>query len=130
MSEVDFPPATYRPCRTCKAPAIDPFPDGWILELVKEGEQDGPVRSYVTPHRDDCTAPPADPRPGLAVRVDGRSISRIQIVPPPVTRGAGFLFVAPIAAPADGEPQWTPLGYTDVGYTDEGWAVGVDWVPE
>jgi hypothetical protein len=75
-----------RPCTTCHAPMIDPFPPTWDLELIKEGPADGPVRSYLTPHTDDCTALHADPHPGVAVRVRGHYVTNLTVSIPPVTQ--------------------------------------------
>lgn len=104
---LDLPSATYRPCRVCAAPAMEPFPDEWTIELIKEGPEGGPVDSYVTPHRSLCDAPAADPRPGLAVRVSGRYVTRLTFAPPPVSAAVGQP-----TEPFDMD------GFTEVGYTD------------
>ena len=82
MTKLDIPNGTYRGCRTCQAPAMDPFPDTWSLDAVEEGPADGPVRTFITPHRDGCTAPLADPQPGIAVRVSGVYVVRCHFVAP------------------------------------------------
>lgn len=124
----------YRPCPSCRSPIVSPFPAHWIIELVKEGPAGGPVKSWITPHRPDCVAPPADPQPGIAVRLPGglcvdTSIGLPAPPPPPppvpvrlVQGDAGFLFTA------DPDTVW-PEGWTLLGYTAEGMASrdGVTW---
>lgn len=81
---VDVPTGAYRGCSSCRAPIVNPFPDNWTLELIKEGEQTGPVAAFYTPHLPDCTQPPADPRPGLAIRIRGNYVTGVRVDPPPV----------------------------------------------
>lgn len=107
---LDLPLGTYRPCRTCAAPATDPFPDDWSLELIKEGPEGGPVDSYITPHRHLCGAPDADPRPGLAVRVSGRYVTRLTFAPPPVPAVRQTVSAEPFSLD----------GFTEIGHTDDG----------
>lgn len=73
------PVGLLRQCQVCVAPIVDPFPDDWELELIKEGPAQGPVDTFYTPHRPGCAAPYADPDPGIAVRVPGRYVTDLRI---------------------------------------------------
>lgn len=90
MTTRSIPLGTLRQCPDCHAPAVDPFPDAWNLDLIKEGPPSGPVAVFYTPHTDTCTTPVADPQPGLAVRVSGRSVTNLTIDLPPVPRRPRF----------------------------------------
>jgi hypothetical protein len=120
----------YRPCPTCHAPIVLPFPADWELEMIKEGPQAGPADTFYMPHLPGCTAPYADPQPGIALRVHGTNVASLSIAVPPPTQltavghvGAGTMvqavdgaFVKP-AVPFDVDGQtWTPVGYTDGGF--------------
>lgn len=88
----------YRPCGTCRAPTVVPFPPAWSLDLIKEGPVTGPIATFMTPHRDDCDAPTPVPSPGFAIRVSGRFVANLTITPPPVPTDpfgmatSGFVF--------------------------------------
>ena len=128
------PTGTYRPCPTCQAPIKDPFPEDWEVELIKESPAEGPVRSFLTIHTDGCTAPYADPQPGIALRLPGRVVASIgfSIAPGPLAKAMsdsastvtdpGYLFTADPETPIDG--GWIPVGYTDAGMTSTD---GVTW---
>jgi hypothetical protein len=60
-----------RQCRVCVMPLVSPVPPEMTFDLVKEGPASGPVHAFITPHREGCTAPKAEPKPGLAVRIPG-----------------------------------------------------------
>lgn len=130
----------YRPCRVCTAPIVDPFPEAWEIEMIKEGPPEGPVRSFITPHRDGCAAPYADPQPGIALRLPGTTVASLHFeIPPPVPPSGDTLWrdhgqMIPERVRADArevarrevarpaEPvDWT--GWTEVGVTAE----GVSW---
>lgn len=143
MTQVRGPRGTYRPCLTCRAPIVVPFPPTWELEMIKEGPPSGSVKSFITVHRDDCTAPYADPQPGIAVRVPGTTVASLSFnlpgavpddplgmtravqmhtahdptvtfVPPTVSTDLGFLF-ADSPTTVGEQPDWVTLGYTDAG---------------
>lgn len=134
MIPVDGPTGTYRPCHTCQAPIVSPFPDTWELELIKEGPQAGPVRTFYTPHRPGCGAPYADPDPGIAVRLRGTYVKALTFLPPLPDDALGLTratdmneVVGAGPVPNDRLPvtpvdpvwpeQWTPLGATDGGFS-------------
>lgn len=68
-----------RQCRVCVAPMVAPFPADWSLDLIKEGPPEGPVATFYTPHRPGCTAPYADPVPGMAVRISGSAVQKVTL---------------------------------------------------
>lgn len=110
----------YRPCGVCAAPAVVPFPADWTIELIKEGPPVGPVSTYFTPHRPDCTAPDADPQPGISVRVQGAAVVDLDV------RLPGTLVPRPPTRWANLPDNWVPVGYADGGTIS---ADGVEWVP-
>lgn len=79
MTTVNMSAATYRPCPSCSAPIVSPFPDTWTFDLIKEGPREGPVESFGTPHRPECDAPEPDPQPGISVRVPGKHITKLDV---------------------------------------------------
>lgn len=117
MTTVQGPTGVLRQCRECAAPAIDPFPPDWHIDLIKEGPETGPVRTFYTPHRADCGMGVPDPRPGIAVRVSGRYVAALAVQPPPV-----WPVVSPFVSIADAYPEaigdWTEIGWiTDGGFS-------------
>lgn len=82
MVEFEIPQMSYRRCPTCAAPVVIPFPSTWTLDLIKEGPPAGPVWAYAMPHRETCTASEPQPRPGHAVRLPGRYVTRLDIFIP------------------------------------------------
>jgi len=114
------PRGTYRPCHACQAPIMVPFPADWEVEMVKEGPPQGPVRTFITLHRDGCTAPYADPRPGIAVRISGRYVTGLDfnLAPGAVITAhhgdeGGWILASliPDVAPPSG---WTEVGQIDM----------------
>lgn len=71
----------YRPCTTCHAPIVDPFPQDWSIDLIKEGPPEGPVETFTTPHRPCCGStannPATWPTPGIAVNIPGQYIAEV-----------------------------------------------------
>jgi hypothetical protein len=131
VTTVQGPRGTYRPCPVCRAPIVDPFPEAWEIEMVKEGPPQGPVKTFITPHRDDCDAPYADPQPGLALRLPGRTVASLRFdLPPPVSAvdplGLRLADRQHLAQDPTVPVDWT--GWTDLGATSEGftWAHAVD----
>jgi hypothetical protein len=54
-----------RQCEACRAPAVDPWPKDWRMEIAVPSPGHRPE---LTPHRPDCTAPrPEAMLPGLRV---------------------------------------------------------------
>lgn len=84
-----MPTGVYRPCATCGAPVVDPFPEHWHIDLIKEGPRFGPVKTFYTPHADTCGQPmPTYPEDtGITVRIAGHYVTRINIHLPAATPG-------------------------------------------
>lgn len=119
----DTATGTYRGCSSCRAPIVSPFPDDWILELIKEGPRHGPVTSFFTPHLPGCAQPPANPQPGHAIRVPGNYVAGVSSDPPPVPSTfelPGYLYYASTGT----TDAWIPLGVAPPpDSTTVGWAV-------
>jgi hypothetical protein len=145
-TDVSF--GAYRPCRTCGAPIVDPFPAEWTIDLIREGPRRGPVRSFCTPHSEQCDAltPEYTDDTGICVRLPGRYVTSIDISPPPVPSGPlgigrqqvirqtsdpetpvseGYLYYS--SADTVDWTGWVPLGATVDGYRRI--APGIDAIP-
>jgi hypothetical protein len=141
LSDIDAPRGTYRPCAVCEAPIVAPFPAEWDLDMIKEGPPDGSARTFYTPHRPGCTAPYADPQPGISVRVRGAYVRSLTFLPAPTGNGQlwrdhgqmtpeQFRADARAVARREAERVYEPLdltgyadlgdGWREIGYTDAG----------
>lgn len=102
---------SYRACLVCNAPMLQPFPDGWTLDVIKEGPVTGPISAWMTPHAEQCDAPTPNPQPGMAVRVPGAYVAATVVSPAPAYADPdGRVCVAPPGTRPDDRGKYKLIG--------------------